>query len=76
MTNIFKYLYTYVLCQSNRKVITIDGSLNTMVDKGDIKFSPTFILKNILHIRKLCTNLVLITITIFELQGHIQFFSF
>lgn len=58
ITNAFKYFCTYVPCSSNKNIITADGSLITVAGQGDIKLSPTLILKNVLHVPKLCVNLV------------------
>ncbi|KAJ4712334.1 hypothetical protein OWV82_014593 [Melia azedarach] len=42
----------------SRKIATADGSLSTVAGVGDVKISPSFILKNVLHVPKLSTNLV------------------
>lgn len=33
--------------------MTADGSINIIADKGDVKFSPILILKNVLYVPKL-----------------------
>ena len=45
---------------SSRKIATIDGSLTTVVGVGDVQISPTLTLRNVFHVPKLSTNLVLI----------------
>lgn len=58
MTNTFKIFYTCALCPSNIKIITVDSYLNTIIGKGDINFSPIIVLKSLLHVLKLCINIV------------------
>lgn len=58
MTNTYEFFSIYVPCSSNKKIVIADCSLNTIAGKGNIKFNPTLILENVLHISKLCTNLV------------------
>ena len=48
----------YNSCPSSRKIVTIDGSLITIVGVGDIQISPILTLRNVFHVPKLSTNLV------------------
>ena len=48
----------YNLYLSNKKIVTINGSLTTIAGVGDIQVSPTLNLRNVLHVSKLSTNLV------------------
>lgn len=61
MINTSKYFCTYISGPNNKNIITANGSINTIADKGDIKLNPTSILKNVLHVFKLCTNIVSIS---------------
>lgn len=58
MNNNSEYFHTYTPCPNNKKIVIVDSSLNTIICKGDIEFTFTLILKSILHVLKLCTNLV------------------
>ena len=49
---------TYTPCSSSQKILTVDGSSITMVEVGDIHLSPSLVLKNVLQVPKLTTNLV------------------
>ena len=46
------------MCPCNRKIVTTDGSLTTVAGIGDVKISPSLLLKNVLHVPRLTTNLV------------------
>ena len=49
---------TYSPCPSNKKIALVDGSLTIVAGKGEIKIHPSLVLKNVLHVPKLSTNLV------------------
>jgi hypothetical protein len=49
---------TYLPCPSSRKIATADGSLTTIAGVGNVKIGPSLILKNVLHVPRLSTNLV------------------
>ncbi len=49
---------TYSPCPSSRKVATADGSLTTVAGIGDVPLSSSLILRNVLHVPKLSTNLI------------------
>ena len=50
--------HTYSVCPSNRKIVVANGSLATFAGVGDIHITHTLILKYVLHVPKLSTNLV------------------
>jgi transposase InsO family protein len=58
MTNSPNGFFTYLPCPSSRKIATADGSLTTVAGVGDVKLGPSLILKNVLHVPRLSTNLV------------------
>ena len=37
-------------CLSNRKIVTVDGSLTIVIGVGDIQISPILTLRNVLHV--------------------------
>lgn len=76
MTNTSKYFYIYVPCLSNKKIIIADDSINIIAGKADVKFRPTLILKNVLHVPKLCINLVSVNKLSQDLNCKIIFKSF
>ena len=51
---------TYNPCLNNKKIATVDGSLNTVAGQGEIKIHHFLVLKIVLYVPKLSTNLVLI----------------
>ena len=60
MTHSSNIFLTYSPCPSSRKIATVNGSLTTVASIGDVKISPSVILRNVLHVPKLSTNLVFI----------------
>ena len=58
MTHSSHKFSTYTPCPSTRKIATADGSLITIAGIEDIKISPSFTLKNVLHVPKLSTHMV------------------
>ena len=52
------FFTTYTPCPSTRKITIADGSLAIVVGIGDVQLSPSFTLKNVLHVTELSTNLV------------------
>lgn len=48
MTNSSKYFHTYVPCPRSRKTVAAERSLDTIAGTGNIKFSPTLVLENVL----------------------------
>ena len=58
MTNSSLKFSTYSPCPSNKKIALVDGSLTIVAGKGEIKIHPSLVLKNVLHVPKLSTNLV------------------
>ena len=49
---------TYLPCPSNRKIVVVDGTTTTMVGIGDVQVTSNLVIKNVLHVPKLSTNLV------------------
>jgi hypothetical protein len=58
MTHSPNVFSTYLPCPSSRKIATTNGSLTTIAGVGDVKIGPSLILKNVLHVPRLSTNLV------------------
>jgi transposase InsO family protein len=58
MTNSSHQFTSYTPCPSNRKITTADGSVTTVAGRGDVRLSESLFLKNVLHVPKLCTNLI------------------
>jgi len=58
MTPLPKYFSTYFPCPSNKKFFTTDETFITAAGQGDVQISPFIILKNVLHVPKLSTNLI------------------
>ncbi|RDY13783.1 hypothetical protein CR513_01267, partial [Mucuna pruriens] len=58
MTPLSKYFSKYSPCLSNKKIVTTDHKLVTIVDTGNIKINSFITLKNVLHVPKLSINLV------------------
>ena len=50
--------HTYTPSPSNKKIAVVNGYLATIAGFRDIYITPTLILKNVLHVPKLSTNLV------------------
>lgn len=48
----------YNLCPSNKKIVIADNSLTTVAGLGDVQVNPSFVLKNVLHVLGLSTNLI------------------
>ena len=49
---------TYLPCPSNRKIIVVDGTTTTVAGIGDVQVTSNMVLKNVLHVPQLSTNLV------------------
>ena len=58
MTHSSSKFCTYTHCLSSRKISVANGSHTTVTSLRDIQISPLFVLKNVLHVPKLSTNLV------------------
>ena len=50
--------FTYFPCPSSRKIATANDSLITVAGIGDVKLNPSLVLKNVLHVPTLSTNLI------------------
>jgi hypothetical protein len=64
---------TYFQCPSSRKIATANGSLTTVAGVGDVKIGPSLILKNVLHVPRLSTNLVSIQKLTQDLRCNVVF---
>ena len=49
---------TNLPCPSNRKIVVADGTTTTMAGIGDVQVTSNLVLKNVLHVPQLSTNLV------------------
>ena len=49
---------TYLPCPSNRKIVFANGTTTTMTSIGDVQVTSNLVLKNVLHVPQLSTNLV------------------
>ena len=58
MTHSLQKFSTYSPCPSNKKIVTVDGSLATMASQGEVHLNKSIVLKNVLYVPKLSTNLV------------------
>lgn len=61
-------------CPSNKKIAIADGSLTTVADQGEIPLNKNVVLKNVLHVPKLSTNLVSIHRLTNVLNCHVIFY--
>ena len=73
MTHFSQFFHTYIPCPSNRKIVVANESLATVAGLGDVYVSPSLVLKNILHVPKLSTNLVSIQKLTHDLQCYAMF---
>ena len=64
----------YNPCPSSRKIAIADGSLISVAGIGDVQISPTLILRNVLHVPKVSTNLVSIQKLTQDLGCIVSFF--
>jgi len=48
---------SYRPCPSNKKIALANGTFITVVGKGDIMINQNLVLKDVLHVPKLSTNL-------------------
>lgn len=55
--NTFKFFNTYAY-PSNRKIVIVDDSLTTIAGVGNTKLTHYLTLINVLHVPKLCTDLI------------------
>ena len=66
---------SYSPCPSNKKIAIVDGTLVTVAGRGDIVINQNLVLKNVLHVPKLSTNLVSIHKLIKYLNCMVTFSS-
>ena len=74
MTSKSQLFHTYTPSLSNKKIVVVNGSLATVTGFGEIYITPTLILKNVLHVPKLSTNLVSIQKLTHDLKCYAIFF--
>ena len=74
MTSKSQLFNTYTPSPSNKKIAVANGSLATVASFEDIYITPTFILKNVLHVPKLSANLVSIQKLTHDLKCYAIFF--
>ena len=58
----------------HRKIATADGSLTIVAGIGDVKISPSLMLKNVLHVPRLTTNLISIKKLTQDLHCNVVFY--
>ena len=58
MTHNPNHFKTYSPCPSNRKIVVADKTTTTVTGKGDVQVTPNLVLKIVLHVPHLTTNLV------------------
>ena len=58
MTHNPNHFETYSLYPSNRKIVVVDGTTTTVTGIGVIQVTPNLVIKNVLHIPHISTNLV------------------
>ena len=58
MTHSSQQFSTYSSCPSNKKIIIVDCSLATVAGQGEVHLNKSIVLKNVLYVPKLSTNLV------------------
>nr|KYP54943.1 hypothetical protein KK1_001144 [Cajanus cajan] len=75
MTPLAKHFSTYSSCPSNKKIATADGTLITAAGQGNIQINPLIILKDVLHVPKLSTNLASIQKLIKDLSCIVVFYN-
>ena len=74
MTSKSQLFHTYTPSPSNKKIAVVNGSLATVAGFREIYITPTLILKNVLHVPKLSTNLVSIQKLTHDLKCYAIFF--
>lgn len=74
MTHASNFFHTYTPCSSTRKISIADGTTATVAGVGDIIITPRLVLKNVLHVPKLTTNLVSIQKLTRDLNCHVTFY--
>ena len=74
MTPKSQLFHTYTPSPSNKKIVVANGSLAIIAGFRDIYITPTLILKNVLHVPKLSTNLVSIQKFTHDLKCYVIFF--
>ena len=76
MTSKSQLFNTYTPSPSNKKIVVVNGSLVTITGFKDIHITLTLILKNVLHVPKLSTNLVSIQKLTHDLKCYAIFCPF
>ena len=76
MTHSSQKFSTYSPCPNSKKIAIAEGSLATMASQGGVNLNKFIVLKNVLHVLKLSTNLVSIHLFTKELNCHVIFLFF
>lgn len=71
MTHSSPKFTSYSPCPSNRKICVVNGSLTIVAGYGEIFLNKSMLLKGVLHVSKLSTNLAFIHWLTHELNCHI-----
>jgi len=74
MTYASNFFHTYTPCPSTRKITVADETTTTVAGVGDIHITPSLVLKNVLHVPKLSTNLMSIQKLTKDLNCHVTFY--
>ena len=67
---------SYKPCPSTKKIVLVDDSLTTVVGIGDILINNKLILKDVLHVPKLFTNLISIKKLTHDANCRVIFYPF
>ena len=74
MTHSSQKFSTCSPCRSDKKIAIANGSLTTVAGQGEVHLNKSIVLKKVLHVPKLSTNLVYIHRLTKELNCHVIFY--
>ena len=66
---------TYLPCPSNRKIVVVDGTTTIVASIGDIQVTSNLVLKNVLRVPQLSTNLVALQKFTQDLRCRVIFYA-
>lgn len=75
-TGTSQFLSSYTPCAGNQNVRIADGSFASVAGKGTVNISPSFIIRNVLHIPHLSYNLLFVSQLTRDHKCRINFWSF
>lgn len=75
MTCKSEHYSTYKPCLGNKKITAADGTSTTVAGIGHIQVTPSLLLKNVLHVPKLSTNLLSVQKLTKDMSCYIIFSS-